>query len=161
MKNQKPFHYLFFGCSGSGKTYLSRIIMRFLTANGCEVGFIESRLVYRDYLRLLDSKVSDKSEALKKCRLTYCKKYAILDDIGNELPDTEKAAEFIGGLILERYERIKKSLICGSIITTNLDIVGLRSRYGERILDRIYEHYIFMSFNEKSFRAQNARIVRG
>lgn len=76
----------------------------------------------------------------------------VVDDLGAEYLD-EKGfyLSLLDELVNERYANLKPTLL-----TTNLDVIAFRARYGERIADRIRECGRFVSVGEKSLRRKDA-----
>jgi len=71
----------------------------------------------------------------------------VIDDISNEM-DNKLIAQHMFTLINYRYEAE-----LGMVITTNLDLPGLRNSLGERIFDRLKERSAVVEINDvESFR---------
>lgn len=157
VKKGHPFHYIFRGPVGCGKTYLANIVAE---CSLLQYEFIQARKAYRRYLELLNSEYTDKMAAIRRHERRVLAPCVIFDDVGNE-PETDSSASFIGNLIEERYDLVKKGFPTRTIITTNLTQAQLRSRYGDRVIDRLVEICTIMEFDPRSFRADQEKIIRG
>jgi DNA replication protein DnaC len=165
LERENNFHYLFMGVNGAGKTYLAEIIresfkIRFSQPADNFVR-LEARTIYDNYINKLYSNFSDKAEALRKIENSLRRKAVIFDDIGTERNYTKdaKASLFVGSLLEDRYEWIEKGLGTHTIITTNLSGKEIQNLYGDRVLDRLYQHFTIMYFNNHSFRADKIKSV--
>jgi len=166
------FNIMLMGTVGSGKTYLSEIIMdnlkryfppaensNMLVKNNFLL--MESKNVYTKYLDALEIKSNSNERPVAT-------RFNLLDDIGNERPGTEQAHNYIGGIIENLYDKWKSSDgAYVNILTTNL--LGKKSKednspllneyYGTRTLDRMREQYTVLKFNNTSFRKPSHRSV--
>ena len=159
-KEERNFNYLFTGSVGCGKTYLAKIIIH----NTGGSGFwetLECRNVYKDYLRLMESNYTDKHEALQRLDDRVKKKNVLIDDLGDERPSTAGSHDYLGGLLVERCETIKRTSTCSSIITTNLKQKEIMEMYGSRVVDRLEENFIMVKFEDHSFRRDKRQIIKG
>ena len=168
-KENKPFHYLFIGNAGCGKTLLATLLAHDFAARlkGSAMDapyFIKVRTFYREYLGLLNSSYSDIHTALKSKEAKFRSKFAIIDDIGDDRPSTPSANEYIGGMLEERYDYIKmcesRSNPSWTIGTTNLNQKQLMEKYGSRVVDRIEEMFTIMKFKDTSFRRKKREIIK-
>ncbi len=157
----KDCHFLFTGVPGCGKTYLADLVIRWWRQNGHNPVKLECPTIYREYLRVIDSKASDKHDALRRRINIFCADYAVLDDLGWEKPSTEASKVYLAEIINARYLRLQKGHVRGSIITTNLTINEIKANYGERISDRLQEFFTVATFLNGSFRVQKTRTLRG
>jgi DNA replication protein DnaC len=76
--------------------------------------------------------------------------YAGIDDLGTEPVTVKSWGTELSPVIDALYARYDAGL--ATVITTNDDMKTLRSKYGERIYDRICGQYDRIAFNFKSFR---------
>ena len=152
--NDENQHYLFFGKVGCGKTYLAKLL------SDRDTEFVECRSIYEDFLRVQVGNKSDKPERLRKLNRALRGKDVILDDLGDER-DTTSAHYFIGSIIEDRYNMIKKGLAKRTVITTNLTPRQLADTYGHRVIDRLQDVFVFMEFKNKSFRNRNVVSING
>jgi len=161
-------HYLFQGVVGCGKTTLAKLIF-----NNCKTKIrhmdskmISTRSLYEEYLRLMSSTYTDKNDAIRALSDVTKKEVLLMDDLGDEKPNTDAAHDYIGGLIEKRYEHIRyhyplSNLNCVTIITTNLTGQQIVDLYGSRVYDRIQEIFVICKFNDVSFREKKRTIIKG
>jgi len=158
---EKPFNYLFTGQVGSGKTFLAEIIVRLNEARTGRWERTNCRNVYKTYLRLLDSNYTDKSDAIQKHEDIVKKTFVFMDDLGDERPSTEGSHDYVGCMLVERCETVRRSAQASSIITTNLKMQEIIEMYGSRVVDRLEEHFTIMKFKDHSFRRDKREIIKG
>ena len=151
-----PYHYLFQGKVGTGKTYLAQSIVQsypnnynYYPSNNPigRPGMIIVRDYYREYLDFNKLRGYGAVQDLKANERLMNKRFLCIDDIGNEKPATVPAHEYIGLIIEKRYEQIKRGECHATILTTNLDSDQLTAMYGSRVTDRIYEFFQVMKFD--------------
>ena len=133
----KPFHFLFYGPTGLGKTFLSECTAGELMEKGCSVLYYSAfdlfdKLAAHAFGREGEPGVSP--GALSECDLL------IIDDLGTELTN--------GFVQSQLFLLINSSLSSGKsmIISTNLALSDLASLYSERIFSRISSQYRLMEF---------------
>ena len=165
--NDNNFHYLFFGINGAGKTYLAKAIMQSFNANKHitkdKMEYYEARNLHPLYLQKLYSNYSDKADSLMKLQHIMRREAIFLDDVGaekNYTPDN-KASLFIENLLEDRCNWIDKGRGKYTIITTNLNGKQLQDKYGDRVLDRLYQYFTIMYFNNVSFREKQLEKIIG
>ena len=165
MKLDSEFHYLFQGPVGCGKTVLSRIIETHLTRYSrkrIKSKSLICRRIYEKYLKIIASNFTDKYDAIDDMYRDLQSEFLILDDLGDERPGTDSAHDFIGGLIEERYDYLKRTDFKGhTIVSTNLDSGEIINFYGSRVYDRMQEMFVICKFNKVSFREEKLTIIKG
>ena len=163
MKLDSEFHYLFQGPVGCGKTVLSRIIkLPMLQLKGIRPKSLMCRRLYEKYLKIIASDFTDKYDAIDDIYKYFHSDFLILDDLGDERPGTDSAHDFIGGLIEERYDYLKRTDFKGhTIVSTNLDSGEIINFYGSRVYDRMQEMFVICKFNKVSFREEKLTIIKG
>ncbi len=128
---------LFYGRSGLGKTHLSLAIAREAIQKGNEV-------IYDSVINLLQQVEKEhfgrERAEIDTLELLLQADLLILDDLGAEF-DTPFYTSTIYNIINTRLNRSKPS-----IISTNLDYPGIRSRYEERIVSRLFAEYECLQF---------------
>lgn len=137
-------HNIFmFGPSGTGKTFLTSCIAKELTKNQHSVLYLRAGELFSRLEKLHFSRNANDDELLEK--LDECE-LLILDDLG-----TEFSTEYT---ISELYNIISDRLSHGlsTIISTNLAMSQIRSRYDERIMSRFVGQYILMPFYGRDLR---------
>ena len=157
------FHYLFQGPVGCGKTLLSNLIVKPIsTWEGKRPKSLMCRRLYEKYLKIIASNYTDKYDAIDDIYRYFHSGFLILDDLGDERPGTDSAHDFIGGLIEERYDYLKRSNFKGrTIVSTNLDSGEIINFYGSRVYDRIQEMFVICKFKQVSFREKKLTIIEG
>ena len=184
LSETKP-HYLFTGCVGSGKTHLKQIIFDSLTKSFTKIlersyktercfdfkNFDKMKgnaiLASNEYYiqGLIDCISCHTASELYKHYLAsdfqsrQVTRIFCLDDIGAE-KETPASRDLVIDMITSIYDRFKLGKNLFVIITTNLDRDGLVMRYGDRVVDRIYEMCVIMQFNKKSFRRDKAEVIK-
>jgi len=160
LKSGKLFHYLFIGDVGVGKTVLAEEIFKQFRQNNpdIECNFLKGREVYQDYVIVLNSNYSDKSDALKKKTRCFRYLFSVLDDLGKEKPRTEGSRAYMESLLEDRYD-FQKKIKCCTIITTNLSGQEIGDLYGEPVLNRLHEIFTIMKFGDHSFRLDHTEII--
>ena len=156
----RPFHYLFTGMVGSGKTYLGQKIV-LSTKESMQWELVSAMEHYKEHIRIIGSDYADKMDADHRRENKFSSQCLILDDLGDEKPSTVASHDYFGGLLEKRYSMIKRNPMSRTIITTNLNAEMIRETYGSRVLDRLIEHFVVCKFKRISFREKKERIVEG
>lgn len=154
--NEFPKHkeksFLIFSHVGTGKTLMTSATCNLIMQkhnNSCIFMRITDLInqIQETYSKDSTIKESKIMYNLKRCSLL------VLDDLGTETL-TEKAEEIIYKIIDDRYNNSKSI-----ILTANLTLEGLKTRYHTRILSRIMDMTNwggrFSLENEKDFRQEN------
>ena len=137
-----PHKNLFFnGPPGLGKTFLSACIARVVSEQGYAVVYdtaanILSRFETRKFARYGEE--SRQAEADTRRYLTC--DLLILDDLGSEF-----TSPFVQAAL---YELINTRLIEGkrTVISSNLNLEGVRQRYSPQVASRLEGEYLLMAF---------------
>ena len=134
---EKPFHFLFYGPTGLGKTFLSECTAGELMAKGCSVSYYSAfdlfdKLAVHAFGREGQEGISP--GALSECDLL------IIDDLGTELTNSFVQSQLF--LLINGSLSMGKSMI----ISTNLALSDLASLYSERIFSRISSQFHLMEF---------------
>ena len=153
-----PFHYLFTGMVGSGKTHLGQQIVR-STIEYNSWSLVSAMEHYKKHIRIIGGEYIDKMDADRKNDNKFSDQCLMLDDLGDEKPSTPASHDYFGGLIEKRYLTIKRNEMSRTIITTNLNAEMIRETYGSRVLDRLIEHFVICKFKRVSFREKKERII--
>lgn len=134
---------LFYGRSGLGKTHLSLSIVTEVLKKGYDV-------VYDSIINILQQvereHFSKEKQEINTLHLLMRVDLLVLDDLGTEY-DSPFYVATIYNLINTRLNRGLPT-----IINTNLDHVGIRRRYEERIVSRLFAVYECMHFVGKDIR---------
>ena len=156
IENGDPFHYLFTGVVGCGKTHLASNIVR---CTGGMWDIVKVIKFYEKYLNLMTSGFSDKWSAIGHQNSIMKSKLLVIDDLGDEKPSTEAAHDYFSGLIEMRHRYIYKHPECRTLITTNLNAKEIIKTYSSRVMDRLQEYFVICKFKETSFRKKNLVII--
>jgi len=134
---------LFFGTTGTGKTFLSNCIAKELMDSGHSVIYFTAFQLFD----ILAKGVFDKEEkALEAHKNIFTCDLLIIDDLGTEMVNSFTASQ----LFLCINERIlrKKS----TIISTNLTLSQISRVYSERVLSRILNSYSILKMHGQDIR---------
>ena len=135
---------IFSGCTGSGKTVRARFLAKFCGIRMRSARDMAMDLASRGEITMPQvltcaglSTVTGIPGRERTCDI-------IIDDLGAEPPEFVIFGTRLDlmGLMLE--ERLEHSGDVKTYITTNLDIDGLRRRYGERVFSRMRQHLVFL-----------------
>ena len=166
-KDEKQFNYLFTGNVGSGKSYLANVIeynmKKTKRIDSVKRPALQSiRKHYVKYLELLQSDYTDRGSALDNHRrsLTH-PEFVILDDLGDEKPNTDASHDYFAGVLEDRYDFICRYEYASTIITTNLSGYDIINTYGSRVYDRLSDKFIIMKFKDISYRRKNLKQIKG
>lgn len=134
------------GSVGTGKTTLAIAIMREAVEHGIRCQFISNISLQDTLLNLLNSNRQELANYEKSIRTVPL---LVIDDFGAESDRTNQSwiVDKIGSIIGERYDAMLPT-----IITTNLSRDELKSRYHERIYDRLRETCEVINFKGDSLR---------
>lgn len=127
---------LFFGMVGTGKSFLSKCIAREILERGYSVIYFSSINLF-NMLAQYSFEAGSKEMLYKTYEDLYNCSLVIIDDLGTELTNSFTNSQFFS-FINERHLRQK-----ATIITTNLGLEELKTRYSERILSRLASNFIF------------------
>ena len=156
IENGDPFHYLFTGVVGCGKTHLASNIVMCTEEQWSLVKVIK---FYHKYLNIMSSDYTDKWNAIGYHNTKMNSRLLVVDDLGDEKPSTDAAHDYFSGLIEMRYDYIYKNHDTRTIITTNLDASEIIKTYSSRVMDRLQEYFVICKFKEISFRKKNLVVL--
>ncbi|PNV60870.1 DNA replication protein DnaC [Clostridium sp. chh4-2] len=131
----KKGNILFQGDTGVGKTFLTNCIAKDLIDHYYSVIYLSSTDLFHIFAqntfeRTTEEEMKDMYQHILDCDLL------IIDDLGTELNNSFVSSQFFY-CINERLMRKN-----GTIISTNLDMEGIRDRYTERVSSRIISEYM-------------------
>ena len=134
--DKEAANILFFGGTGTGKTFLSNFIARELLNTSHSVIYLTAIELFttfqrHDFSRFGEDKDSD-ANYLSDCDLL------IIDDLGTEVGNTYTNSKLFY-VINERMLKKKNT-----IISTNLSLSEIRDSYSERIFSRITSSYTIL-----------------
>ena len=146
----KPW-LLFMGLCGNGKSTLARAIFDLIKDSAERIlGYNEFSVRYRNARELVDLFVRDRDAFDRVAEADFL----VIDDLGTEPQEIRNYGMThtpIIDLFLYRYERNRMTLI-----TTNLEGDELCPHYGERIVDRLREQSLTLTFLDSSFRGSGS-----
>lgn len=137
---------LFFGTVGTGKTFLSKCVAREMLNRGHSVIYFSATALF-NMLAQYSFDTNNKEMLYKTYEDLYNCDLVIIDDLGTELSNTFTNSQFFT-FINERHLRQKPI-----IISTNLNLEELKTRYSERIFSRLTSNFIFRKFSGPDIRA--------
>jgi hypothetical protein len=116
----------------------------------------DAQSIYSEYLRLVSSDYTDKNEAIGKLEYCLCGD-CLLDDLGCE-KNTAASKDFFETLLSNMYNRWKQERINCFILTTNLSLVDIKLRYGDRVYSRMREMFSIWQFPNIDYRQKDKQI---
>ena len=139
--------FIFFGPTGTGKTFMAYCIAKGLIDKGYSVLFTSchrmcTRLVDNQFGRINDSEVY----GYTNCDLL------IIDELGLEVSN-DYASTQLYNIINERQKSAKKT-----IITTNYNISSMEDRYDERLRSRLSQ-YKYINFYGEDLRLKKTKLA--
>lgn len=146
----KPFLMLF-GTAGTGKTVLSSAVLDSLMRKGASAvavtafDFVRRALEYHTQFSIPD--YIDRFTPMLDCDLL------IIDDIGKETMLKNVTIEYLYAVINERWLKHKYT-----VVTSNLKLEDIFSRYGEAISSRLFDKNISVNIIISGKNAKNARL---
>ena len=147
----KSNNLFFNGAPGLGKTFLSACIARVVAESGFSVVYDTAGAIFAKFEDAKFSKEEDDRQAARReTKRTLECDLLILDDLGTELT----TAFTISAL----YEIVNTRLITGkkTIISSNLTLQELRSRYSEQIMSRLEGEYQILTFRGEDIRKKKS-----
>lgn len=139
--------FLYFGDTGSGKTFLAGCIANALIEQGYSVLYITAGKLFE----LMENKKYGRSRDISDDELietAYSCDLLVLDDLGAEFPSKLRQAF--------AYDILNERLLAGRkmVINTNLNLDELSKEYSQRFVSRLFEHFYAMRFVVKDIRKQ-------
>ena len=125
--------FLFYGPTGTGKTFLSNCIAKAVLDQGGSVLYYSSVSLFEKLSEVLSTH-DNEAQAFLTDRLLLSD-LLIIDDLGTELLNNYTSGKFFQ-IVNERAIHHKST-----VISTNLDLATLRERYTERMASRIVSNY--------------------
>lgn len=146
-------HYdnlMFYGNSGTGKTFLSHCIAKELLDSGNLVVYRTSEDLMKNLKDIRFNNNHELEELLINCDLL------IIDDLGAELSNDYYVTELFNFLNLKLLKRHKM------IISTNLTIEQITKTYTERLSSRLFGNFILFKLYSEDIRVKKnlSRISR-
>ena len=133
------------GKTGTGKTYLSKVISQKITQKGYNSIFLTSTELNNIFIKM---HINDKDKGLF-FEILSTSDLLVIDDLGTEPIYNNITCEYLNSLISERLKKNKHF-----IITTNLLPDEIKNRYTERFFSRVYDKTksIYFEFNTADLR---------
>ncbi len=137
----------FYGGCGFGKTFLSSCVAKRMMDVGKSVIYTSASGLFSDYEdykfgKKPSDEFADKRDMIKDADLL------IIDDLGTEVLSAF-SVQLLNEILNERIS-LKKKII----ISTNMNMKGISSRYSDRIASRIYEAFEILHFVGSDIRVQ-------
>lgn len=124
-------NFLFFGKTGTGKSYLAGCMARELTNRGYNAIFLSSFALGNLMLKYHTSFSSDRNLYLD---IVNTCDFLVIDDLGAEPVLQNVTNEYLLGIITERLRQGKHT-----VVTTNLTPEEIQEKYNDRIFSRLTE----------------------
>ena len=144
---------LFFnGSPGLGKTFLSACIAKVVSESGYSVVYDMASSLFLKFEEAKFMSINDRAEPKEDTnRILNCD-LLILDDLGTELTTSFTISAL--------YEIINTRLIYGkkTIVSSNLTIDELRTRYSEQIMSRLEGEYEVLTFRGEDIRRKRGNL---
>ncbi len=141
---------LFKGTAGTGKSFLSNCIANELIQRGCSVIYFSSVSLFEKISSYTFNK--DKNNTDNPLKDIYTCDLLVIDDLGSELTNQFVCSQLFS-VVNERHLRNKST-----VISTNLDLSELSSRYTERVFSRLYSYYDIYDLSGNDVRIYKKRI---
>ena len=145
LAENKPFAWLFTGVPGCGKTAMAELVFTALSKQHRPNWFMTANALYNKYVGLVASNSPEKSRDIGLLSQYLNASLFVLDDLGREIT-TEASSTFIANMFSEQYESFKEGKLQRCIITTNLHSDQIAKRYGDHVMDRMFEVYTILKF---------------
>ena len=125
--------FLFYGPTGTGKTFLSNCVAKAVLDRGFSVLYYSSVSLFEKFSEVLSSHDNEAQAALTDRLLNS--DLLIIDDLGTELLNNYTSGKF--------FQIVNERAIhhMSTVISTNLDLSTLKERYTERVASRILSNY--------------------
>lgn len=137
---------LFHGTVGTGKSFLSGCIAKELLDRGCVVLYFSSISLFQSISAFYYEKGKEVLNNLYNS--IYNSDLLIVDDLGTELTNDFTRSQLFN-ILNERNLRHKST-----IISTNLSLEEIRSRYSDRVFSRICESFELCRLSGRDIRLQ-------
>ena len=137
---------LFYGKTGTGKTFLSSCIAKKLIDMGKTVVYIRASTLFSMYEDYRFRRSADLDEMRVMMDRLKNADLVIIDDLGTEMK-TKNSFSFFLELMNERIQSSKKM-----IINTNFNMTELTNEYSSRFSSRIYEYFSPLQFTCEDIR---------
>ena len=125
--------FLFYGPTGTGKTFLSNCVAKAVLDRGFSVLYYSSVSLFEKLSEVLSTHDNEAQAALTERLLGS--DLLIIDDLGTELLNNYTSGKF--------FQIVNERAIhhMSTVISTNLDLSTLKERYTERVASRILSNY--------------------
>ena len=149
-ENDSAKNLLFYGGCGFGKTFLSSCIAKRMMDSGKNVIYTSATNLFSQYEDYKFGK-TDSESFLNMRDMMHDADLLIIDDLGCEV-SSQLAVQFLNEVLSERITLKKKM-----VISTNMNMKGILSRYSDRIASRIYETFEILHFVGEDIRIQKLK----
>ena len=149
---KKSMNLFFNGAPGLGKTFLSACIAHVVADNGHSVVYDTAISIFSKYEDAKFSRAEDSEEARDEVKRHLGCDLLIFDDLGTEMT-TKVTIEAL-------YEIINSRLLTGrkTIVSSNLTMQEIKSRYSDQIMSRFEGEYQVLTFRGDDIRRKRNAI---
>jgi len=158
LQDNKPFAWLFVGPAGCGKTAMAELVFELLRKQYRPNWYLTASYIYNKYIGYVSSKEADKQRDINSLNQYFNNELWVLDDLGREII-SEASTVFFANLFSEQYEAYTDGKKHRCIVTTNLHSDQIAKRYGPHVMDRIFDLFTIIKFNNPSFREAKKVVI--
>ena len=146
-ENENAKNMFFYGGCGFGKTFLSSCIAKKMMDMGKTVIYTSATGLFSDYEDYKFGKKENDDFEMKR-EIMRDADLVIIDDLGCEVTSAF-TVQLLNEIMNERALQNKKM-----IISTNMNMKGISTRYSDRVSSRIYETFEILHFVGTDIRVQ-------
>lgn len=148
-RNPERHDLIFTGLTGLGKTHLALAISRVVEARGYRVVFLTATALQRMFTESesWNDDTGSREEARRLRKKILDADLAVIDDLGS---DRNTNSELFTQALMELWDA-RDQRKCW-IITTNLSLIGLSERYGQKVCSRLSQYATACQFTGEDYR---------
>lgn len=139
MSGGEKAYYLLVGKTGTAKTYIALTALKQEFIKGRSVKAISSIKLNKSFLNYHCARIENKDALWQEIAGADV---MLIDDLGVEQLLNNVTVPYLYELLIDRLDKV-------TFITTNLDVIELEKRYGQRILSRLLDKKLSTAINFK------------